>query len=176
MSLASYGGSLTRRVFAKAAFVTAALVAMLAGCAQVPPAPETPAPPSPAPAAPPPPAPPKAAPAPAPPAPEEVAAHFTQRGRVSLYGKAFDGKKTASGEPFDPEALTMAHRTLPFGTLVRVTNLENHRSVDVKVNDRGPFVAGRIGDVSLAAARKLGMVDDGVIDAQIEVIRPPPAD
>ena len=67
----------------------------------------------------------------------------------------------------------MAHRTLPFGTLVRVTNVENERSVEVKVNDRGPYVAGRIADLSLGAARKLGMVDDGVIEAVLQVIRPP---
>ena len=152
---------------ARLLFAGTFLVAMLAGCAVAPPAPEAPAPPSPAAPAPP--------PAVAPPpkvAPQEDEAHFRQRGRVSLYGKAFDGKKTASGAPFDPNALTMAHRTLPFGTLVRVTNLENHRSVDVTVNDRGPFVADRIADVSLAAARKLGMVDDGVVDAELEVIRP----
>lgn len=94
----------------------------------------------------------------------------TQKGRVSLYGREFAGRKTASGEPFDPEALTMAHRTLPFGTRVRVTNIENGRSVEVVVNDRGPFVAGRIADVSLAAARRLGMVTDGVVDALIEIL------
>lgn len=93
-----------------------------------------------------------------------------ERGRVSLYGKEFEGRKTASGEPFDPEALTMAHRTLPFGTRVRVTNLENRRSVEVVVNDRGPFVAGRIADLSLAAARALGMIRDGVVDAMLEII------
>ena len=67
----------------------------------------------------------------------------------------------------------MAHRTLPFGTLVRVTNVENERSVEVRVNDRGPYVAGRGADLSLGAARKLGMVEDGVIEAVLQVIRPP---
>ena len=66
----------------------------------------------------------------------------------------------------------MAHRTLPFGTRVRVTNLQNHRSVEVRVNDRGPAVPGRIADLSLAAARKLGMTDDGVIEATLEAIDP----
>ena len=66
----------------------------------------------------------------------------------------------------------MAHRTLPFGTLVRVTNLENQQSVEVVVNDRGPFVAGRIADLSEAAARRIGMVVDGVVDAMLEVVRP----
>ena len=87
-----------------------------------------------------------------------------------MYGDAFAGKKTASGEPFDPEALTMAHRTLPFGTHVRVTNLENQRSVEVVVNDRGPAVAGRIADLSRGAAQRIGMVADGVVDALLEVL------
>ena len=96
---------------------------------------------------------------------------WRQRGRVSLYGKGFAGKPTASGDTFDPERLTMAHRTLPFGTVVRVTNLENQRSVDVVVNDRGPFVAGRIADLSAAAAQQIGMVADGVVDAVLEVLQ-----
>lgn len=89
-----------------------------------------------------------------------------------MYGDEFAGKKTASGEPFDPSALTMAHRTLPFGTHVRVTNLENQRSVDVVVNDRGPFVVGRIADLSAAAARRIGMVAHGVVEALLEVLAP----
>jgi rare lipoprotein A len=90
-----------------------------------------------------------------------------------MYGSKFTGRTTASGERFDPDALTMAHRTLPFGTLVRVTNAENHRSVELRVNDRGPFVAGRIADVSPAAARALGMIDDGVVEGTLEVIGAP---
>ncbi len=82
------------------------------------------------------------------------------------------GRKTASGEPFDPKALTMAHRTLPFGTRVRVTNLENQRSVEVVVNDRGPFVSGRIADLSEAAARRIGMVADGVVEALLNILQP----
>ena len=66
----------------------------------------------------------------------------------------------------------MAHRTLPFGTLVRVTNLDNQRSVEVVVNDRGPFVPGRIADLSAAAARRIGMLVDGVVDALLEVLQP----
>jgi rare lipoprotein A len=93
-----------------------------------------------------------------------------QRGRISYYGDDFAGRKTASGEPFDPAALTMAHRTLPFGTRVRVTNLENQRSVDVVVNDRGPYVAGRIADLSRAAALRIGMFADGVVQALLEVL------
>ena len=95
------------------------------------------------------------------------------RGRVSLYGAEFAGKKTANGETFDPNALTMAHRTLAFGTRVRVTNLDNQRSVEVVVNDRGPAVAGRIADLSRAAAERIGMVSDGVVDALLEVVSGP---
>lgn len=94
----------------------------------------------------------------------------TTRGKVSFYGRRFAGRPTASGEIFDPEALTMAHRSLPFGTRVRVTNRKNGRSVVVRVNDRGPAVASRIGDVSLAAARRLGMLERGVIEASLEVL------
>ena len=112
--------------------------------------------------------PPAAKPEPPTPAPKPPAG--VEKGKISLYGQAFAGKPTASGTPFDPEALTMAHRTLPFGTRVRVTNVENGRSVVVVVNDRGPFVAGRIADLSLAAARAIGMVTDGVVDAVLEIV------
>lgn len=105
------------------------------------------------------------------PAPEERSSVFA-RGTVSHYGHAFAGKPTASGASFDPEALTMAHRTLPFGTRVRVTNLKNQRSVEVVVNDRGPFVAGRIADLSLAAARRIGMVDEGIVAAELRIVAP----
>ena len=90
-----------------------------------------------------------------------------------MYGNDFAGRKTASGELFDPKALTitMAHRTLPFGTHVRVTNLENQRSVEVVVNDRGPFVSGRIADLSEAAARRIGMVADGVVEALLDILQ-----
>lgn len=95
-----------------------------------------------------------------------------ERGPVSHYGLAFAGKPTASGEPFDPEALTMAHPTLPFGTRVRVTNLENRRSVEVVVNDRGPAVKPRIADLSLGAARRIGMIADGVVEAELAIVAP----
>ena len=110
--------------------------------------------------------------APAPP-PVDAKPARGERGKVSLYGKEFAGRKTASGALFDPEAMTMAHRTLPFGTRVRVTNLENKRSVEVVVNDRGPFVDGRIADLSMAAARALGMIADGVVDGIVEIVAPP---
>lgn len=106
------------------------------------------------------------------PAQTEAPAASAERGRISLYGNEFAGRPTASGERFDPEALTMAHRTLPFGTRVKVTNLSNQRSVEVVINDRGPFIRGRIADLSLAAARRLDMVTDGVVEALIEIVAP----
>ncbi|MGD9944991.1 MAG: septal ring lytic transglycosylase RlpA family protein [Burkholderiaceae bacterium] len=92
------------------------------------------------------------------------------RGRVSFYGKRFAQRATASGERFDPDDLTMAHRSLPFGSTVKVTNLRNRRSVIVRVNDRGPHLRSRIADVSLGAARMLGMLRHGVIDARLEIL------
>jgi rare lipoprotein A len=94
----------------------------------------------------------------------------TERGRISHYGHEFAGRKTASGVAFDPDALTMAHRTLPFGTRVRVTNLANQKTVDVVVNDRGPAVQGRIADLSLGAARRIDMVQEGVVEGMLEVL------
>lgn len=93
-----------------------------------------------------------------------------QEGSVSWYGGKFHQRPTASGELFNANALTMAHPTLPFGTKVRVTNLRNGRSVVVRVNDRGPFVGHRIGDLSRAAAEALGMMKRGVARARFEVL------
>jgi rare lipoprotein A len=95
---------------------------------------------------------------------------WTQSGRVSWYGPGFHGRQTASGEIFDSGALTMAHRSLPLGSRVRVTNLDNGRSVVLRVNDRGPYVRGRIVDLSRAAAKRLDFVDDGVVKARIELL------
>jgi peptidoglycan lytic transglycosylase len=83
-------------------------------------------------------------------------------GYASWYGGALRGHLTANGERFNPSALTAAHRTLPFGTCLHVENVDNGRSVDVRVNDRGPYVSGRIVDVSEAAARRLDMLHEGV--------------
>ena len=91
-------------------------------------------------------------------------------GVVAYYGRRFAGRRTASGERFDPAALTMAHKTLPFGTRVRVTNLTNKRSVVVRVNDRGPSSPERIGDLSLAAANQIGMRKAGVARVRLEVV------
>lgn len=94
----------------------------------------------------------------------------SETGEASYYGDRHHGKKTASGERFDQRALTAAHRTLPFGTQVRVTNLNNERSVVVRINDRGPFVRGRIIDVSRAAAERLDMLRSGVVPVRIEAL------
>jgi rare lipoprotein A len=92
---------------------------------------------------------------------------------ASWYGEPYHGRKTASGERYDMHQMTAAHRTLPFGTVVRVTNLENGRKVEVRITDRGPFKKGRIIDVSYAAARKLGMIDPGVVKVKLVVVKVP---
>jgi rare lipoprotein A len=98
----------------------------------------------------------------------------TQTGYATYYGDRFHGRKTASGERFDQHELTAAHRTLPFGTTVRVTNRKNGRQVIVRINDRGPWGGrGRIIDVSKTAARQLGMLRDGVVPVIIEVLDTP---
>ena len=91
-------------------------------------------------------------------------------GVASYYGKEYQGKKTANGEVFDMNKLTAAHRTLPFGVNVRVTNLSNNRYVVVRINDRGPFVGNRIIDLSLAAAQQLGMVEAGLVRVRLDTI------
>jgi len=93
-------------------------------------------------------------------------------GQASYYHDSLHGRTTASGEPYDRQALTAAHRQLPFGTVIQVTNLENGRSVQLRVNDRGPFVDGRIVDVSRRAAEVLDFVRDGVVDVRLEVLSP----
>ncbi len=105
----------------------------------------------------------------------QASADVAESGKIAWYGRKFAGRKTASGEAFNPEALTMAHKTLPFGTKVKITNPKNNKSVIVRVNDRGPTQADRLGDVSLATARKLGMVKSGVIEAQLAVVGTAPA-
>ena len=115
-----------------------------------------------------------AAPAPAA-RPAAAALAKVEHGRLSWYGGKFAGRKTASGEHFNPDALTMAHKSLPFGTRVKVTNVKNNRSAVVRVNDRGPAQSDRIGDLSQAAAAKLGMTRSGVIDAKLEVVGAAPA-
>ncbi|MDB5047849.1 MAG: rare lipoprotein [Fibrobacteres bacterium] len=94
---------------------------------------------------------------------------FTEKGMVSYYADKFHGRRTASGQIFDKNAMTAAHRSLPFGTKLQVTNLDNGKSVVVVVNDRGPYAANRILDVSPAAARKLGLIGKGTVKATIVV-------
>jgi peptidoglycan lytic transglycosylase len=96
-----------------------------------------------------------------------------QVGEASFYGKGFQGKKTATGEKFDQNEKTAAHPTLPLGTKATVTNLDNGNSVDVKINDRGPYVKGRDIDLSKGAAKELGMTKDGVAPVKIEAKVPP---
>ena len=99
-----------------------------------------------------------------------------QRGKVSWYGRAFAGRRTASGERFDPHALTMAHRTLPLGAIVEVTNDANGRRVRLRVNDRGPYCKGRVADLSRAASERLGFVDAGITEATLRVVALPSGD
>ncbi|AKG22645.1 septal ring lytic transglycosylase RlpA family protein [Calothrix sp. 336/3] len=105
--------------------------------------------------------------------PQDVAiqaVRATFRGVASFYGYDFSGNRTATGERFNPEGMTAAHRTLPFGTRVRVTNTRNGRSVIVRINDRGPFIRGRVIDLSTGAARLIGMINSGVAPVLIEVL------
>jgi|SRR5690242_11513387 rare lipoprotein A len=112
---------------------------------------------------------------PKPPAPEApTPGPFTQVGLASWYGNAHAGKRTASGEPFDPSALTAAHRTLPLGTVVRVVNLSNRRSVEVRINDRGPADTSRIIDLSKRAAEALDFITDGTTRVRIDLVRSAP--
>jgi rare lipoprotein A len=92
------------------------------------------------------------------------------RGKASFYANKFHGRATASGEIFDQNKLTAAHRTLPFGTMVKVINLTNGRSVVVKINDRGPFVRGRIIDLSRAAAEAIDLIDMGVCEVEVIIL------
>ncbi len=98
-----------------------------------------------------------------------------QVGIASWYGKDFHGKPTASGEIYNMYDMTAAHKTLPLGTRVMVTNLENNRSIQVTINDRGPFVKNRIIDLSYAAAKAIGMVGPGTAEVMIEVLKTPPS-
>jgi rare lipoprotein A len=95
---------------------------------------------------------------------------YRATGLASYYGKKFHGRRTASGERYNMNALTAAHRSLKFGSRVKVTNLKTKRSVVVRVNDRGPFVRGRIIDLSWAAAKRIGMIGDGVVRVKVRSV------
>jgi len=155
------------------------LAASLAGCAT-----HTPSAPSQTAAAFQPPSPPSPPPAPpqqpvlaqprlpaVPPLPETASPFFSQTGLASFYGAAHAGKRTASGERFDHRDLTAAHRTLAFGTRLRVTNLSNGLAVTVEVTDRGPHIKKRILDISLAAAQALHMQSRGIARVKVEAFR-----
>jgi peptidoglycan lytic transglycosylase len=105
-----------------------------------------------------------------PPTPAPVAGKYVEQGIASWYGVPFNGRRAADGEVYDMNKRTAAHRTLPFGSIVRVTNLDNGRQTEVRIIDRGPFVQGRIIDLSFAAARSVDMVGAGIAHVRLEVI------
>lgn len=98
---------------------------------------------------------------------------YYETGIASWYGPGFDGNMTANGEIYDMDAISAAHKTLPFGTMVRVVEIETGRSVVVRINDRGPFVEGRIIDLSKGAARELGIIDKGITRVGLRILRWP---
>lgn len=95
----------------------------------------------------------------------------TESGKASFYAMKFQSRKTANGERFNQTALTAAHNKLPFGTKVKVTNVKNSKSVVVRINDRGPFIAGRIIDLSRSAFSVIGHLDTGILDVRVKVIQ-----
>ncbi len=104
-------------------------------------------------------------------APTKAKPTFTDSGVASYYADKFHGRMTANGETFDMNALTAAHRTLPFGTKLKVTSIASSRSVVVRINDRGPYAKGRVIDLSLAAAKELQMVRSGVAEVKLEILK-----
>ncbi len=98
---------------------------------------------------------------------------FRQEGTASWYGRDFHGRPTSSGEPYDMHGVSAAHKILPLGTWVRVYNLENRRYLDLRINDRGPFVAGRVIDLSYGAALRLGMADNGLAPVRVVALGAP---
>ncbi len=103
--------------------------------------------------------------------PDQKLGGYREFGKASYYAMKYQSSKTASGERFNQHALTAAHKELPFGTRVLVTNVKNGKSIEVKINDRGPFVNGRIIDLSRSAFSKIGDLNLGVIDVKIEIVR-----
>lgn len=103
-------------------------------------------------------------------APNTAAGRYSETGLASWYGKPYHGRPTASGERFNRHDLTAAHRTLPFGTVVEVKHLGNGKTVKVTINDRGPFVKGRILDLSEAAAKRLNMLNEGVARVRVTAL------
>lgn len=101
----------------------------------------------------------------------ETDSRYTQTGGASFYAAKFNGRRTANGEIYRDHLLTAAHRTLPLGTYVKVTNLRNGKQVVVRINDRGPFIKGRIIDLSKSAAKKIDMIQAGVVKVKVEVLK-----
>ena len=103
----------------------------------------------------------------------QVAGPYYEVGIASWYGPGFDGNYTANGEIYDMNGISAAHKTLPFGTIVRVVEFSTGKSIIVRINDRGPFIEGRIIDLSKGAARKLGIIDKGITKVGLRIIRWP---
>ena len=103
----------------------------------------------------------------------QVAGPYYEVGIASWYGPGFQGNHTANGEIYDMNGISAAHKTLPFGTIVRVVDLDTARSIVVRINDRGPFIEGRIIDLSKGAAEKLGIVDKGIAHVGLRIVRWP---
>ncbi|WP_347157574.1 septal ring lytic transglycosylase RlpA family protein [Pontibacter chitinilyticus] len=100
---------------------------------------------------------------------------YTEEGKASYYSRKLQGHKMANGKPYRHGRMTAAHKQLPLGTKIKVTNLETHKSIKVRITDRGPFVKGRIVDLSEKAARRLHSIKAGVVPVRIKVIKPAPA-
>ena len=103
----------------------------------------------------------------------QVAGPYYEVGIASWYGPGFDGNLTANGEVYDMNGISAAHKTLPFGTIVRVVEFSTGKSIVVRINDRGPFIEGRIIDLSKGAARELGIIDKGITKVGLRIIRWP---
>jgi rare lipoprotein A len=99
---------------------------------------------------------------------------YTEEGKASYYSNKLHGRKMANGDKYSRHKLTAAHRTLPFGTKVKVTNLQTNKSVKVKITDRGPFVQGRVVDLSEAAAKRLDYISAGIVPVRVKVVKPAP--
>ena len=106
----------------------------------------------------------------------QMGSHYYEQGIASWYGPGFHGKQTSSGEIYDMYGISAAHKTLPFVTIVKVVDLETTKSVVVTINDRGPFIEGRIIDLSKGAAEKLGIVNKGIAKVGLRILEWPPQD
>ncbi len=148
---------MTTERFAILLVAAAALIASAAGCAHRGPPPPTTVPPATTPDA-------------TPPEPEPAKVRKVEKGIASWYGEPYHGRRTASGEVYDMHRLTAAHRTLAFGTVVRVTRRDTKEWVEVRINDRGPFIRGRIIDLSFEAAKRIGLDIDGVAPVKVEIL------